>query len=59
MPAPESRARNGPARLPLLAARNRARLAIVNREPTDLDEIATLLVHEGIGDTFGAAVEAV
>jgi len=47
------------AGLPLLAARNRARLAIVNREPTDMDEIATLLVHDGIGDTFGAAVEAV
>jgi NAD-dependent deacetylase len=46
------------AGLPLLAARNGSRLVIVNREPTDLDEVAALVVHDGIGDTFGAAVES-
>ena len=46
------------AGLPRLAARNGARLVIVNREPTDLDEMADLVVHDGIGDIFGAATAA-
>jgi NAD-dependent deacetylase len=46
------------AGLPVLARRNGARLIIVNREPTDIDDIADLVVNNSIGKTFGAAVEA-
>ena len=34
----------------LLAKRNGARLVIINREPTDFDDIADLVVREDIGD---------
>ena len=44
------------AGFPELAKRNGATLAIVNREPTGLDDIADLVIHHGIGDTLGAAV---
>ncbi|MCB1746631.1 MAG: Sir2 family NAD-dependent protein deacetylase [Gammaproteobacteria bacterium] len=44
------------AGFPRLARRNGARLVIVNREPTDQDDLAELVVHDGIGDTLGAAV---
>ena len=44
------------AGLPLLAKRRGARLVIVNREPTDMDEIADLVIHDSIGDIFAAAV---
>ena len=44
------------AGLPVLARRNGARLVIVNREATEMDEIADLVVHDSIGDVFGAAV---
>jgi NAD-dependent deacetylase len=44
------------AGFPELAKRNGATLAIVNREPTGLDAIADLVIHQGIGDTLGAAV---
>jgi NAD-dependent deacetylase len=44
------------AAFPELAKRNGAVLAIVNREPTGLDELADLVIHQGIGDTLGAAV---
>jgi NAD-dependent deacetylase len=37
------------AGFPLMAKRNGARLVIVNREPTEFDEIADLVVHEDIG----------
>jgi NAD-dependent deacetylase len=37
------------AGFPLLARRNGARLAIVNREPTDQDAFADLVLHEEIG----------
>jgi NAD-dependent deacetylase len=37
------------AGFPLMAKRNGARLIIVNREPTEFDEIADLVVHEDIG----------
>ena len=37
------------AGLPLLAKRNGARLAIINREATEFDEIADLVVREDIG----------
>ncbi len=40
------------AGFPVLAKRNGARLVILNREPTDLDELADLVVHEDIGDVL-------
>ena len=44
------------AGFPLLAKRNGARLVIVNREPTDQDELADLVVHAEIGATMSRAV---
>ena len=43
------------AGFPRLAKRNGARLAIVNREATEQDDIADLLIHAGIGDTMRRA----
>jgi len=40
------------AGFPLLAKRNGAALVIVNREPTEFDEIADLVVRQDIGDVF-------
>jgi NAD-dependent deacetylase len=37
------------AGFPLAAKRNGARLVIVNREPTDFDDMADLVVHDDIG----------
>ena len=37
------------AGFPLLAKRNRAKLAIVNRESTEQDELADLVIHDEIG----------
>ena len=33
-----------------------AKLVIVNRDPTPLDEIADLVIHDGIGDTLATAL---
>ena len=44
------------AGFPELAKRNGASLAIINREPTGLDDLADLVLHRPIGDTMGAAV---
>jgi len=44
------------AGFPLLAKRNGARLAIVNREPTDQDGYADLVLHEEIGPLLGQVV---
>ena len=41
------------AGFPLLAKRNGASLVIINREPTEFDEIADLVVHNDIGDVLG------
>lgn len=38
------------AGFPVMAKRNGARLVILNREPTELDEIADLVVREDIGE---------
>jgi len=46
------------AGFPLLAKRNGAKLAIVNREPTDQDEIADLVLRGEIGPTLSGAVNA-
>jgi NAD-dependent protein deacetylase/lipoamidase len=37
------------AGFPILAKRNGARLVIVNREPTEQDELADLVIHDDIG----------
>lgn len=44
------------AGFPLLAKRNGARLVIVNREPTEQDEIADLVINGEIGPALSAAV---
>ena len=46
------------AGFPLLAKRNGAELVIVNREPTEQDESADLVLHGEIGPTMRAAVNA-
>ena len=46
------------AGLPLLAKRHGAALAIVNREPTDQDPEAALVLHEEIGPLLEAIVPA-
>jgi NAD-dependent deacetylase len=46
------------AGFPLLAKRNGARLAIVNREPTDLDGFADLVLHDEIGEVMSGVVPA-
>ncbi len=42
------------AGFPLMARRNGARLVILNREPTDLDSHADLVLNREIGPTLGA-----
>jgi NAD-dependent deacetylase len=44
------------ADFPLRAKRNGARLAIVNRDPTEMDPLADLVIHAGIGATLSAAI---
>ncbi len=44
------------ADFPALAKRNGATLVILNREPTELDSVADLVLHREIGPTLGAAV---
>lgn len=44
------------ADFPVRAKQNGAQLVIVNRDPTPVDQIADLVVHEGIGDTMEAAL---
>ncbi len=46
------------ADLPLVALRNGARLAILNDEPTPLDDVADLVVRGRAGDVLPAAVDA-
>jgi NAD-dependent deacetylase len=46
------------AGFPLLARRNGARLAIVNREPTEQDPLADLVLHRPIGEVMTDAVPA-
>lgn len=41
------------AMLPVLAKRFGAKLAILNREPTGLDDLADLVINAGIGETLG------
>ncbi len=46
------------AGFPLLAKRGGARLVIVNREPTEQDPYADLVLHRAIGVTMRDAVGA-
>jgi NAD-dependent deacetylase len=46
------------AGFPLLAKRNGATVAIVNREPTELDAYADLVLHDEIGPAMTAATAA-
>jgi NAD-dependent deacetylase len=41
------------ATFPLIAKRNGAKLVIVNREPTELDAVADLVVRAEIGQALG------
>jgi NAD-dependent deacetylase len=40
------------AGFPVMAKRNGARFVIINRESTDQDRFADLVVHDDIGDTL-------
>jgi NAD-dependent deacetylase len=40
------------AGFPLMAKRNGARLAIINRDPTEFDDLADLVVREDIGSVL-------
>lgn len=42
---------------PQMAKRNGAALVIINREATDQDEFADLVIHKEIGETLGAALQ--
>lgn len=42
---------------PVIAKQNGAALAIINRDPTDLDHIADLVLHEGIGPLLSRIVK--
>jgi NAD-dependent deacetylase len=44
------------AGFPLLAKKRGARLVILNRDPTDMDDIADLVLNREIGDTLHAVV---
>ena len=44
------------AGFPLAAKRNGARLVIINRDPTDQDDSADLVIHDEIGPTMSRAV---
>lgn len=45
------------ADFPVRAKQNGAKLVIVNRDPTPVDQIADLVIHDGIGDTMAAALQ--
>ena len=44
------------AGVPVIAKNNDARLVILNRDPTDLDGLADLVLNLEIGPTLAAAV---
>jgi NAD-dependent deacetylase len=44
------------AGFPLMAKRNGAALVIINREPTDFDDIADLVLHADIGDVLASFI---
>lgn len=44
------------AGFPVMAKRNGAKLVILNRDPTPLDDMADLVINASIGETLGGAV---
>lgn len=44
------------AGFPVMAKQNGAKLVIVNRDPTEMDALADLVLHEELGPALGAAV---
>jgi len=44
------------AGFPIMAKQNGSRLVIINREATDQDEMADLVIHAEIGSTMSRAV---
>jgi NAD-dependent deacetylase len=46
------------AGFPLMAKRNGAALVIINREPTEFDELANLVVRNDIGDVLGPFISS-
>jgi len=44
------------AAFPRIAKQNGSRLVIINNEPTDLDPVCDLVLHEPIGETLSAAL---
>ena len=44
------------AGFPMMAKNSGARLVIINREPTDQDDIADLVIRYDIGETLGPFV---
>ncbi len=46
------------SKFPLLASQNGVRLVILNREPTDLDDLAEVVLNLEIGRTLGEAGRA-
>jgi NAD-dependent deacetylase len=47
------------ATLPMIANSSGAKLAVVNAEPTPIDEIATITIHAGSGETLSQVLEAI
>jgi NAD-dependent deacetylase len=47
------------ANLPIIAKHNGARLVIINREPTPLDSMANLVVHDELGSVLQAVARRV
>jgi NAD-dependent deacetylase len=45
------------ADFPLVAKDNGARLVIINRDTTEIDDQADLVINAGIGDTLTAALQ--
>jgi NAD-dependent deacetylase len=45
------------ASFPRVAKQHGANLVIVNNEPTDLDPICDLVIHEPIGETLSSVVD--
>lgn len=45
------------AGLPIIARRAGAKVVIVNREPTEMDDVADLVIHGDIRDVLGLAVQ--
>jgi NAD-dependent deacetylase len=45
------------ADFPRRAKQNGAALVIVNRDPTEMDGIADLVIHASIGDTMSTAMQ--